>query len=125
MRAEAEQLATLLRSGLEFRWPVPPPAAGPGPFPPDGSVRGFLTPFADTLNHRLPVRSKLLHRVIRWARHVVRAVMTPWLRAQTHFNFAVVSVVERLEQRIRALEEAERALRQTIQEREKMLRENP
>jgi hypothetical protein len=125
MRTEAEQLARLLRSGLEFRWPVPPPIADPGPFPPGATVRGFLTPFADTLNHRLPVRTKLLHRVIRWARLVVRAVITPWLRAQTHFNFATVSVVERLEQRIQTLEEAERALRQTIQEREKILRENP
>jgi hypothetical protein len=56
---------------------------------------------------------------------VVRAVITPWLRVQSHFNFAAVSVIEQLEQRIRALEEAERALRQTIEDREKMLRENP
>ncbi|HEY7331029.1 MAG TPA: hypothetical protein VH592_25555 [Gemmataceae bacterium] len=125
MRAEAEQLARLLRSGLEFRWPVPPPASWPGPFPPGGSVRAFLTPSADTLNHRLPTRSKPWHRVIRWARYVVRAVITPWLRVQSHFNFAAVSVIEQLEQRIRALEEAERALRQTIEDREKMLRENP
>ena len=125
MRVEAEQLARLLRSGLEFRWPVPPPAFGPGPFPPGGSVRAFLTPYADTLNHRLPARIKLWHRVVRWARYVVRAVITPWLRAQSHFNFAAVSVVEHLEQRIRALEGAERALRQTIEDQEKMLRENP
>jgi hypothetical protein len=125
MRTEAEQLARLLRSGLEFRWPVPPPAYGPGPFPPGGNVRGFLTPYADTLNHRLPTRSTLVHRVIRWARYVAWAFIIPWLRVQTHFNLAAVSVVEQLEQRIRALEGAERALRQTLEDREKMLRENP
>lgn len=126
MRAEAEQLARLLRSGLELRWPIGPPLANePGPFPPGGSVRAFLTPYADSLHHQLPCRRKLPHRLIRWVRYLVRAVITPWLRVQSHFNLAAVSVVEQLEQRIRALEEAERALRQTIGERETMLREKP
>jgi hypothetical protein len=53
----------------------------------------------------------------------VRAVITPWLRVQTHFNFASISVLEQLEQRIRILEDAERTLRQRIEEREKALRE--
>jgi hypothetical protein len=124
MRSEAEQLARLLRSGLEFRWPVPPPVSGPGPFPPGGSIRAFLTPYADTLNHQLPVRTKFWHRVLRRARSVVRAVITPWLCVQSHFNFAVINVVEQLEERIRALEEAERALRQAIEDRESTVREN-
>lgn len=126
MRAEAEQLARALRSGLELRWPVfSQPANSPGPFPPGGSVRAFLTPHADSLNYQQPCRRKLWHRVIRWMRYGVRAVITPWLRVQTSYNLAAVSVIEQLEQRIRALEEAERALRQTMEEREKMLRENP
>jgi hypothetical protein len=126
MHAEAEQLAKILRSGLELRWPLrPPPANEPGPFPPDGSVRAFLTPYADSLNHQLPCRRKLWHRLIRWARYLVRAVITPWLRVQSHFNFATVSVVEQLEQRIRALEDAERTLRRMIAEREETLREKP
>jgi hypothetical protein len=124
MHPEAEQLAKLLRSGLEFRWPLhPSPANEPGPFPPGGSVRAFLTPYADCLHHRLSCRRKLLHRLVRWARRLVRAVITPWLRVQAHFNFASISVIEHLEQRIRALEDAERALRQRIEEREKALRE--
>jgi hypothetical protein len=124
MRPEAEQLAKLLRSGLELRLPLRPPLANePGPFPLGGSVRAFLTPYADCLHHRLTGRRKLLHRLIRWARYFVRAVITPWLRVQSHFNFASISVVEHLEQRIRALEESERALRQRVEEREKALRE--
>jgi len=126
MRTEAEQLARALRSGLEFRWPFfSPPANNPGPFPPGGNVRAFLTPHADSLNHQLPYRRKLLHRAIRWARKLVRSVITPWLRVQTNYNLAALSVLEQLEQRIRALEEAERALRQPIEDGEKLLRENP
>jgi hypothetical protein len=126
MRSEAEQLARALRSGLEFRWPILPPAANePGPFPPDGNVRAFLTPFADSLHYQLPCRLKLLHRAIRWVRKLVRAVITPWLRVQTDYNLAVVSVIEHLEQRIHVLEDSERALRQRIEDKEKMLRENP
>lgn len=126
MRTEAEKLARALRSGLEFRWPIlPPTASEPGPFPAGGNVRAFLTPFADSLHYQQPCRLKLLHRAIRWVRKLVRAVITPWLRVQTHYNFAAVSVIEQLEQRIRALEDAERALRQGSEGREKMLRENP
>lgn len=123
MGAEAEELARLLRSGLELRWPVPAPASVPGPFPPGGSVRAFLAQYADSLNHQLPGRHKLRHRVIRWARYLVRAVITPWLRVQSHFNFATVSVVEQLEQRIRVLEDANRALRHRIEEQGETLRE--
>jgi len=124
MCAEAEQLARLLRSGLELRWPLrPSPATEPGPFPPGGSVRAFLAPYADCLNHPLTGRGKLLPRLVRGARYLVRAVITPWLRVQTHFNFASISVLEQLEQRIRILEDAERTLRQRIEEREKALRE--
>jgi|GEM_PF-6651259 hypothetical protein len=124
MRPEAEQLAKLLRSGLELRWPLRlSPAHEPGPFPPGGSVRAFLTPYADGLNHRLTCRRPFRDRLVRWARYLVRAVITPWLRVQSHFNFAAISVVEQLEQRICALEDAERALRQKIEEQEKTLRE--
>jgi hypothetical protein len=126
MRNEAEQLARALRSGLEFRWPMLPPTAnGPGPFPPGGNVRAFLTPYADSLHYQQPCRLKLLHRAIRWVRKLVRAVITPWLRIQTHYNLATLSVIEQLEQRIRVLENSERALRQRIEGREKVLRENP
>ncbi len=126
MRTEAEQLARALRSGLEFRWPIFPPSAnGPGPFPADGNIRAFLAPYADSLHYQQPCRIKLLHRAIRWTRKLVRAVITPWLRVQTNYNFAAVSVIEHLEQRIRVLEDSERALRQRMDNREKVLRERP
>jgi hypothetical protein len=126
MRAEAEKLARALRSGLELRWPILPPSTnGIGPFPPDGNVRAFLTPYADSLHHQQPCRLKLLNRAIRWVRKLVRAVITPWLRVQTHYNLAAVSVIEHLEHRIRVLEDSQRASRQMMQDREKMLRENP
>lgn len=120
----AEQLAAALRSGLEFRWPVPlPPANGPGPFPPGGSVRAFLTPYADSLNHRLPCRRKLLHRILRRGFYLIRNLFAPWLRLQSRFNLAAISVVEQMEQRIRILEDAERSLRRTIDDLQKTLRE--
>lgn len=120
----AEQLAAALRSGLEFRWPVPlPPANGPGPFPPDGNVRAFLTPYADALSHRLPCRRKLLQRLFRRGLYLIRQLFAPWLRLQSRFNYAAISVVEQIEQRIRALEDAERALRRTIDDLERALRE--
>lgn len=120
----AKQLAEALRSGLQLRWPVPPPRANaPGPFPPGGSVRAFLTSYADPLSHQLPRCRSLLRRLVFGARYLVRALLSPWLRVQSHFNLATVSVVEQIEQRVRALEEAERALRQTVAELEKTLRE--
>ena len=120
----AEQLAAALRSGLERRWPmVPPPANEPDVFPPGGNIRAFLTCYANCLHHRLPCRPKLLHRLVRWANYLVRAIFAPWLRVQTHFNFAVISVFEQLEQRLRALEDAERSLRRAIADLEKTLRE--
>lgn len=120
----AEQLAKALRSGLEFRWPVPlRPANGPGPFPPGGSVRAFLTPYADSLSHRLPCRRKLLHRLLRRGLYLIRQFFAPWLRLQSNFNQATISVVEQIEQRVRTLEETERALRQTIECLERTLRE--
>lgn len=126
MRAEAEQLARMLRSGLELRWPISSSLAyDPGPFPPGASVRAFLAPYADSLHFQQPSRVKLLNRAIRWARKLVRAVITPWLRLQTHYNLAAISTIEHLEQRIRVLEDSQRALRHIIEDREKMLRENP
>jgi hypothetical protein len=126
MRAEAEQLARILRSGLEFRWPITSSSAcEPGPFPPGGNICAFLTPYADSLHHQLPCRRKLLNRAIRWARNLVRAVITPWLRLQTQYNHAAITVLSHLQERIRVLEDSERALRQIIEDREKMLRENP
>lgn len=126
MRAEAERLARMLRSGWEFRWPIFSSLAyDPGPFPQGAGVRAFLAPYADSLHHQPPCRRKLLNRAIRWARKLVRAVITPWLRLQTHYNLAAISAIEHLEQRIRVLEDSERALRQMIEDREKMLRENP
>jgi hypothetical protein len=126
MRVEAVQLARALRSGLAFRWPISSsPTTGPGPFPPGGNIRAFLTPYADSLDHQQLCRRKLLNRVIRWLRYLARSLITPWLRVQTHFNFASVSVIEQLEQRIRALESSAREMRQMIEEREKVLRESP
>ncbi len=125
-RADAEQLARALRSGLEFRSKIfSSPTSGPGPFPPGGNIRAFLTPYADSLDHQQLCRRKILNRVIRSLRYLARSFITPWLRVQTHFNFASVSVIEHLEQRIRQLENSERELRRMIDEREKMLRENP
>lgn len=124
MHPAAEQLAAALRSGLELRWPVPlPPVDGPGPFPPGGSVRAFLTPYADALTHRLPCRRKLLHRVVRRGLYLIRQLFAPWLRLQSRFNYAAISVVEQIDQRLRALEDAERTLRRTIDDLEKTLRE--
>lgn len=120
----AVELAKALRSGLEFRWPVPlPPANGPGPFPLGGSVRAFLTPYADSLTHRLPCRRKLLHRLVRRGLYLIRQIFAPWLRLQSNFNQATISVVEQVEERVRALEDAERALRQAIATLEEILRE--
>jgi len=124
MHPAAEQLAAALRSGLEFRWPVPlPPANGPGPFPPGGSVRAFLAPYADSLSHRLPCRRKLLDRIIRRGFYLIRQLFAPWLRLQSRFNLAAISVVEQIEQRVRALEDAERALRRAIDDLEETRRE--
>lgn len=124
LHPSAVELAKALRSGLEFRWPVPlPPVNGPGPFPPGGSVRAFLTPYADSLTHRLPCRRKLLHRLFRRGLYLIRQIFAPWLRLQANFNQATISVVEQIEERVRALEDAERTLRRAIESLQETSRE--
>jgi SAM-dependent methyltransferase len=120
MRPAAERLAKALRSGLELRWSIPaPPPNSPNPFPPRGNVRPFLEPYADTLLLHLPRRRHPLHRVVRLARYLVRKLIAPWLHFQSHFNLSTVSVVEQIEHRIRALEDAEAALRHAVETLEK------
>ena len=119
-RPETEQLARALRSGLELRWSIPaPPANVSNPFPPRGDVRAFLEPYADSLKIPLPRRRNLLHRFVRLARYLVRMLIVPWLRVQSRFNLASVSVVEQVERRVRELEEAERRLREAMETLEK------
>lgn len=115
-----EQLAQALRSGLELRWPLLAPSPrGSSPFPPQGNVRSFLEPYADALKMPLPIRRRLLHRLVRKARSLVRRLIAPWLRVQSSFNLAAVSVVEQVERRVRELEDAERRLRASIETLEK------
>jgi SAM-dependent methyltransferase len=122
MRPAAERLARALRSGLELRWSIPSSRPNsPNPFPPRGSVRPFLDPYADTLRFRLPRRPAPLHRLVRVVRYLLRRLIAPWLHVQSHFNLSTVSVVEQVEQRVRALEDAELALRQTVEMLEKTL----
>ncbi|HTU90886.1 MAG TPA: hypothetical protein VMF69_12485, partial [Gemmataceae bacterium] len=83
----------------------------------------FLSPYADALSHRIPCRRKFLDRLIRRGFYLIRQLFAPWLRLQSRFNLAAISVVEQIEQRIRVLEDAERSLRQTIAELEMRLRE--
>jgi SAM-dependent methyltransferase len=122
MRPAAERLAKALRSGLELRWSIPTSRPNsPNPFPPRGSVRPFLEPYADSLRFRLPRRRPLLHRLVWAARCLVRKLIAPWLHIQSHFNLSLVSVVEQVEQRVRTLEDAELVLRQAIEMLEKTL----
>lgn len=118
----AERLARALRSGLELRWSIPDPApGGANPFPPQGNVRSFLEPDADTFHFCFPRRRHRLYPLIRAARYLVRKLIAPFLVVQSRFNLSTISVVEQVEQRVRALEDAERALRQTIQTLEKTI----
>jgi SAM-dependent methyltransferase len=118
----AERLARALRSGLELRESIPaPPPRSPIPFPPRGNVRAFLGPYADSLQCRLPPARYPLYRLVRAARYLVRKLIAPWLHFQSLFNLSALSVVEQIEQRVRALEDAEMALRQTIETLEKTL----
>ncbi len=122
MRPAAERLARALRSGLELRWSIPSSHPnGPNPFPPRGSVRSFLEPYADSLRFRLPRRKHPLHRLVRVVRYLLRKIIAPWLHVQSHFNLSTVSVVEQVEQRVRALEDADLALRQAVEMLEKTL----
>lgn len=122
MRPTSERLARALRSGLDLRWSIP--SSRPysrNPFPPRGSVRPFLEPYADTLRFRLPRRKAPLYRLVSAVRYLLRKLFAPWLHVQSHFNLSTVSVVEQVEQRVRALEDAELALRQAVEMMEKTL----
>lgn len=117
---EAERLARALRSGLELRWSVlGPPLQSRHPFPPRGSVRPFLEPYANSLLFHLPRRPFPFHRLVRAMRFLVRKLIAPWLDLQSHFNLSTVSVVEQVEQRVKELEETEKVLRQSIEKLEK------
>ena len=116
----AERLAKALRSGLDLRWSIPSLCSeGSDSFPPPGSVRPFLEPYADSLHYPLPRHRNPLLRLVQGMRQVLRKLISPWLDVQTHFNLSTVSVLEQVEQRIQALEEAEFALSQTIETLEK------
>jgi SAM-dependent methyltransferase len=116
----AERLARALRSGLELRWSIPDPAVGgANPFPPQGNVRSFLEPDADTFRYCFPRRRHRLYPLIRAARYLVRKLIAPFLVVQSRFNLSTISVIEQVEQRVRALEDAERALHQTLSTLEK------
>lgn len=118
----AERLAQAMRSGLELRWSIPDPSGcGADPFPPFGDVRAFLEPDANSVHYHLPYRSNLLFFFVRAARCLARKLIAPWLLLQTRFNHSTIRVIEQIEQRLRALEEAELALRQTIKTLEKTL----
>ncbi|MHB1421616.1 MAG: class I SAM-dependent methyltransferase [Gemmataceae bacterium] len=122
MLSAAEQLASALRSGLELRWSIPrSPSRDALSFPPRGSVRPFLEPLADSLRFRLPHTGHPLHRFLRALRYLARKLIGPWLDFQSHFNLAAISVVDQVEQRVRALEDAELALRQNLETLEKIL----
>jgi hypothetical protein len=122
VRAAAQRLAHDLRSGLELRWSIPTsPADLPNPFPPQGNVRSFLGPYADALRFSLPCRRQPLQRLMRLVRYLARILIAPWLRFQTGFNLTSISVIEQIEQRLRALEQAEVNLRQMLETLEQTL----
>jgi hypothetical protein len=111
----AERLAQAMRSGLELRWSIPDPSGcGADPFPPFGDIRAFLEPDANSVHYHLPYRGNLFFFFIRAARCLARKIIAPWLLLQTRFNHSTIRVIEQVEQRLRALEEAELALRQTV-----------
>lgn len=116
MPAAAERLAKALRSGLDLRWSIPAPSLqAPNAFPPNGKVRPFLEPYADSIHFRLPRRRHPLHRLLRPARYLLRMLIAPWLHLQTHFNLSMVSVIEQVEYRVRTLEATEAALHRDVQ----------
>lgn len=118
----AERLAQAMRSGLELRWSIPDPSGcGADPFPPFGDVRAFLEPDANSVHYHLPHRGNLFSFFVRAARFLTRKLIAPWLLLQTRFNHSTIRVIEQVEQRLRALEEAELALRQTVKTLEKPL----
>jgi SAM-dependent methyltransferase len=119
MHPAAQRLARALRSGLELRWSVPAPSINT--FPPGGQVRPFLEPYADSLHFPLAPRRNPLHRLIRALHYLIRKLIAPWLHVQTHFNLSTVGLLEHVEQRVRALEDAELALSQTVKKLEKRL----
>jgi hypothetical protein len=119
----AERLARAMRSGLELRWSIPDPSSdASNPFPPFGNVRAFLEPDANSLHYHLPHRSNPFYSFLRAARYLVRKLIAPWLFLQTRFNLSTIRVLEQVEQRVRALEEAERSLRQTLESLERTFR---
>jgi hypothetical protein len=126
-RLTAEGLAKALRSGLELRWsiPAPPPEEVPTSFPPHGDIRSFLDSYAHLLLHSPPRRHHPLRRVVRAVRLVLRNLLAPWLRVQTQFNLSAMSVLEQIEQRIQALEEARLSLHQTVETLEKIALSRP
>jgi SAM-dependent methyltransferase len=116
----AKRLAAALRSGLELRWSIAgPPADIPNPFPPRGHVRPFLEPYANSLRFALARRRHPLHRFLRAVRYLARLIIAPWLRFQAQFNQSSVSVMEQVDHRVRALEEAEQNLRRALESLEK------
>ena len=122
-RLAAERLAKALRSGLELRWSIPPPPLeeAPSSFPPQGDIRSFLDSHAHLLLHSPPPCHRPLRRLVRAVRLVLRNLLAPWLRVQTRFNLSAMSVLEQIEQRVQALEEAKRSLQQTIETLEKIV----
>ncbi len=116
MPAAAERLARALRSGLDLRWSIPAPSLqAPNAFPPNGKVRPFLEPYADSIHFRLPRRPHPLHRLLRPLRYLLRMLIAPWLHLQSHFNLSTVSVIEQVEYRVRTLEATEAALHRDVQ----------
>jgi hypothetical protein len=116
MLSQAERLARALRSGLELRWSIPASRSTRlNPFPPHGDIRAFLEPYAEALEYRLPRRRKPLHRFIRAVHYLMRKLFAPWLHIQAHFNLSTISVIEQVEQRVRALEDAERTLQRAVE----------
>jgi hypothetical protein len=69
----------------------------------------------------LPRLPQLLHRLVRAVRYLLRKLIGPWLHAQSRFNFSLVSIVEQVEQRVRALEDAQLDLLQVVEILEKTL----
>lgn len=126
MNPKAEQLARALRSGLELRWSIPASRSNhQHQFPRDGSVRAFLEPCAEALEHRLRGRRSPLNRLLRALYYLMRLLMAPWLGLQSHFNLSTISALEQIELRVRALEDAERKLRQDLEMLQKTKLEIP
>jgi SAM-dependent methyltransferase len=100
--ASPEELARLIRDGLEAgRWPMTPPARPAPPLPPDAPELGpVLLPFSSPLGHPAAAGPGRLRKPVRLIRGVLKVFLRPWFDLQTRFNHKVMEALEREQRRL-------------------------